>query len=220
MKHNIIIYLFLLMGILFSCKSSRHVPTEHKMKSPESLVDLQWHQKLATDKSEFLEVWHKNAPYNIQSWVRMRPALRVTKGEEHTLDCIPVETFVVSSQSLSKITKKTSVTSILTLKKDEAHCFLIKNNDFLVGGQFDLTNERWKWKESTLIRVFSETLPDLYFNKKKSIFHVRVNKSPDLDYDYYVYIDNGEFWTVNDNANLKTTLLEHLLKDKDSHGIE
>lgn len=209
-----VLVFFIIFLIVISCKTMVNKPSNNVDKNSNSIFDEQWRKTLIDSKTELLNAWLKVAPFNIESWVAIRSDLLVSETEKASLNCIPVETFVIDSISFRKLTKDTRLESIMKLKKDETTCYLLKNNTFLVNGQFTFRNNIWSNKNMGLNdKVRAEALADIYFNKNLPIFEVLVQQSSHYSMPYTAYLENGVMWMLLRNGG-KITLKDFIISDQ------
>ena len=197
-----------------SCMSIEKPSSDKVKNNLASVFDEQWHKTLIDSKTDLMKAWLKIAPFKDKSWITMRTDLAVSEAEKASLNCIPVETFVIDSLSFHNMNKDTRLESIMKLKKDEATCYLLKDKTFLVAGQFDCKNGLWCDKELGLIdKTRATAFADVYFNKKLPIFEVFVIQGGGYTMPYSAYLENGVMWMVLGNG-AKETLKDCMLGDQ------
>lgn len=141
------------------------------------------------------------------SWMRMRPELKIPNTERSKLICHAFAYYVIDSLSLVKMNEKTDLSSVLKLNKDYMYCLFSMGNDFIFATLRHREIGKWKIYEYGLIPKDLSAIYDDFINiQKKRLIIINTEL---MDLDSFVYFEDGDYWTVSKTKlNFKKEILE------------
>jgi hypothetical protein len=170
--NSLLALMLILLFIGVSCKSTKEVSTARKMVSNDSLFDKAWHDTLENNKEAMKEALLKvcNPINTVLPGVRKENYYSL--APETSLDSceiLPIEVFTIDSLALSKWDNDRTLPleSLMTLNKDVAEFYIVKDKVFYFHVLMKYNNNKWKWASyGPIVKSVADFCSLLYYEQK------------------------------------------------------
>jgi hypothetical protein len=184
MKKTLCVFaIILILSLCVSCSQKSALP-----------YDAVWHKGLIK-RSEEIEKSSMNALdfKGMSDWRKIRPEIPLENSDTNNLQFIMLESYQIDSASWANFTPTTRLKSILTVDKEEASYFILKDDVFIFSGLYNLKKSRWK--QTTLIqKSASDSISERCLRKKLPFVFVYIKTGYEFgDVHCCVYVENGIF---------------------------
>ena len=186
--------------VFFSCGVSKKTKNDlNDIHLKQLNFDSEWKDSLENIKQEVKNSWIQFVNGDWNSF-QERYGVVITKDDILNLELIPVEIFIIDSVAFANLDTSTPIENIITLMKDKAKFFVVKDKEFVASINSITDDAQWEASEyGGIAHTLAPKLSELYFEKKYLLYTIGINSYPSQSYIRYfnVFIEDGEFKSLS-----------------------
>lgn len=206
--------------LFYSCITHKSIPTK-SVKLSNLITEKTWNDSITKIKPRLKALWSEfyNPAHQPDFLKKMKYNLPDDTITNNQMEILPIQTYILDSTALSKISKDADVLSLLTPSTFLLYGFVFNKTNIHFFTETQITNNKLRiCTNGPVFKDYADTVSNLIFKKKIQLLHVYLEYRISVKNEgrpFNIFVENNDVYSLQ-MGGLKRKFVDELLEIKEA----